>query len=108
MTDVAHIELIVAADEPALFFRSIRGAESYLEAIDVNDGVYRGAWGSEGQPHRIYAIDDCVHIDPLIDEAEQPDQLAGVLVTFLHAIGRPAAASDGLASLLAECEPYAQ
>ena len=37
------IALIVKADEPALFFSSIRNAENYLEAIDVENKVYPAA-----------------------------------------------------------------
>lgn len=40
-----EVRLIVAADEPPLFFSSVDAAEQYLEAIDVEDGVYPAAYG---------------------------------------------------------------
>ena len=45
------VGLVVAADEPALFFSSIEAAEAKLEAIDVEDGVYPVAYDPEGRPY---------------------------------------------------------
>ena len=49
----ATIKLIVAADEPVLFFSSIAAAESYLEWIDVEDGVYPIAYDPDGNVYRL-------------------------------------------------------
>lgn len=37
--------LFVAADEPLLVFPSVAAAAGYLEAVDVEDGVYPAAYG---------------------------------------------------------------
>ena len=42
--------LFVAADEPLLVFPSVSVAESHLEAIDVENGVYPAAFGPNGEP----------------------------------------------------------
>ena len=49
----AAIALIVAADEPALFFSSVNAAERYLEWIDVKDGVYSIAYDPDGSIYRL-------------------------------------------------------
>ena len=49
----AAIKLIVAADEPALFFASIGAAEGYLEWIDVRDGIYPIAYDPDGNVYRL-------------------------------------------------------
>ena len=53
MASPAAIALIVAADEPALFFSSIEAAESYLEWIDVENGVYPVAYDPDGNVYRL-------------------------------------------------------
>ena len=45
--------LFVAADEPLLVFPSVAAAERYLEAIDVENGVYPAAYGPNGELYRI-------------------------------------------------------
>ena len=52
MTEKA-IQLIVAADEPALFFASIEAAQRKLEWIDVRHGVFPVAYDPEGHVYRI-------------------------------------------------------
>jgi hypothetical protein len=47
------IKLIVAADEPALFYTSIEAAETDLEWIDVEDGVYPIAYDPDGNVYRL-------------------------------------------------------
>lgn len=42
--------LFVAADEPLLIYPSVAAAESHLEAVDVEDGVYPSAYGPNGEP----------------------------------------------------------
>ncbi len=98
------IALIVAADEPALFFASIRDAEQYLEPIDVQDGVYTAAYGPNGEPHRISTDGLRVTITEL-DDRSQPDALKALLLRYLAAMGETANDTDGLVSLLAQCEP---
>ena len=47
------MKLIVAADEPAIFFASVQHAERWVEAIDVEDGVYSAGFGPNGEPYAI-------------------------------------------------------
>jgi hypothetical protein len=49
----ATIKLIVAADEPALFYSSIDVAERALEWIDVENGVYPIAYDPDGNIYRL-------------------------------------------------------
>lgn len=76
--DEKRVKLIVAADEPALMFSSIQNAESYLEAIDVLDGVYRAAFGPAGERFNIEAAGDRVVIRRL-DETPDPEGLVRLL-----------------------------
>jgi len=47
------IKLIVAADEPALFYSSIEAAQTNLEWIDVDDDVYPIAYDPDGNIYRL-------------------------------------------------------
>lgn len=79
--------LFVAADEPLLVFPSVLAAESYLEALDVRNGVYRAAYGPSGKPYLIDSDGDDVVIEPT-GEPDRPDELSGLLSRYLQAIGR--------------------
>ena len=72
------VQLVVAADEPALMFSSIENAETYLEAIDVRDGVYGAAFGPAGERFSIVTIGERVVIQRL-DRAPDPEALAQLL-----------------------------
>jgi hypothetical protein len=50
---MTQVNLIVAADEPAIFFASVHDAERWMEPVDVEDGVYGAAFGPAGEPHVI-------------------------------------------------------
>ena len=100
---MADIELIVEADEPALFFSSVKGAEAYLEAIDVRNGVYRAAFGPDGQPFDIRAAGERVTITPALRGAE-PDKLRALLLRFLESTNdKNIGPDDDLPVLLARC-----
>lgn len=100
---MVDIELIVEADEPALFFSSVKGAEAYLEAIDVRDGVYRAAFGPDGQPFDIRAAGERVTITPAPRGAE-PDKLRALLMRFLESTNdRNIGPDDDLPVLLERC-----
>jgi hypothetical protein len=73
------IELIVEADEPALFFSSRSRAEAYLEAIDVRDGVYPVAYGPDGRLFQLEAIGNRVSINA-VEGAKAPDDLRALLL----------------------------
>lgn len=99
------IRLIVAADEPALFFTSVRLAENYLEAIDVEDGVYPNAYGPDGKPYKLEAVSGRVRITPSEGAESRPDELRTLLIRYLASTGVDQIAGTGsLSSLLARCE----
>ncbi|WP_298123550.1 hypothetical protein [Brevundimonas sp.] len=98
------IELIVEADEPALFFSSVGGAEAYLEAIDVRDGVYPVAYGPDGQVFRLEAVGDRVRINS-VEGSKAPDDLRKLLLRYLSAAeSHDVKSTDPLSGLLARCE----
>lgn len=101
------IELIVEADEPALFFSSVSGAEAYLEAIDVRDGVYPVAYGPDGQVFKLEAIGDRVRITS-IEGSRAPDDLRVLLFRYLSAVrAHDVKSTETLPGLLARCEAAA-
>ena len=101
---MSAIALIVQADEPALFFSSVSGAESYLEAIDVSDGVYPIAYGPDGQVFQLEAIGDRVRINS-VEGSKAPDDLRALLLRYLSAAKQhDVRSTDPLSSLLARCE----
>ena len=60
----ATIQLIVAADEPALFFTSIEAAQRKLEWIDVKAGVYPIAYDPQGNVYRLRYEGQHVIVEP--------------------------------------------
>ncbi|MDB5696858.1 MAG: hypothetical protein JWN21_2401 [Sphingomonas bacterium] len=94
--------LIVAADEPALFFSSLGAAVRHLEAVDVANGVYTAAFGPEGEPFAISSDGDIVSIEPTYGPAE-PEQLSAVLLRYHAASGRNLPADAPLPALLEGC-----
>ena len=79
--------LFVAADEPLLVFSSAEEAESSLEAIDVESGVYPEAYGPNGEPYRIGCDRNRVVVEPT-GEPNKPDELRLLLVRYLQAVGQ--------------------
>lgn len=79
--------LFVAADEPLLVFPTVLDAELYLEAIDVENGVYPIAYGRNGEPYSIRSDGMIVVIDRMPEPA-RPGELALLLRKYLAAIGR--------------------
>jgi hypothetical protein len=100
------IALVVAADEPALFFSSIRAAESYLEAVDVLDGVYPVAYSPTGDRFTLNAQDDHVVIEPDLCTPKDPAGLRSLLKHVLASRGLPQSEEASLENLIAVCEPY--
>jgi hypothetical protein len=101
------IRLIVAADEPALFFSSTDLAQKYIEAVDVRDGVYPEAYGPRGEPYDI-AVDECdgIVISRREGYAPQPERLRRILEDFLNACNINSLTSVTLEDLLILCNPY--
>ncbi len=108
MGDAASkIALIVAADEPALFYSSAELASIDLEAIDVDDGVYPIAYDPTGNPYRVFTQGARVVIEPAGGEA-RPAELAALLRTFLAAVGEAPGERESLPELLARCERFVE
>lgn len=99
-----RVGLIVAADEPALYFSSIAAAEDYLEAIDVVGGVYGGAYGPGGEVYDI-GVRNGRAVIRLNGEGSRPDALRALL---LRAPPNQTQARDGepLASLIKRCADF--
>jgi hypothetical protein len=96
------IALIIAADEPALFYASVKDAESDLEAIDVRDGVYTAAFGPNGEPYRIGTEGERVVIRAT-GEVPQPEKLKALLNFYFESTGRKATEDASLSELLNNC-----
>jgi hypothetical protein len=92
--------LFVAADEPLLVFPSATAAERWLEAIDVENGVYPAAYGPNGEPFSIDNERNRVVIEPT-GEPNKPDELKALLLRYLEATARPADGSLDLHELVA-------
>jgi hypothetical protein len=91
--------LIVAADEPALFYPSRQAAELDLEVIDVENGVYPAAYGPAGEPYRVSVSGKNVIIEPL-GGPNKPDELKALLLQYYEAIGEPADPAEELSSMV--------
>lgn len=102
---VTRIALIVAADEPALFFASLAQAERALEPVDVAEGIYPAAYGPGGEPHAITIDGHRVRIAPT-GEPPQPEALAALLCHFLKSTGQDPGPKPDLPDLLRLCEAY--
>ena len=79
--------LFVAADEPLLVFPSVSAAERYIEAVDVENGVYRAAYGPKGEPFRVGNARKRVIIEPT-GEPNRPDELRALLLRYLASTGQ--------------------
>jgi len=101
-----NVALIIAADEPAVFYKSIEAAELDLEAIDVEDRVYTAAFGPDGEPYHIQSQGDAVIITRATDEPNQPQELRRVILDFLAAMHIDVDEHAELHDLLKKCEPY--
>lgn len=105
MATESKIKLIVAADEPALFYSSVSEAAVDLEAIDVRDGVYPVAYGPEGQVFKLEAIGDRVRIFQVEGMPPRPNDLRALLLHYLSATGvDDLEETEPLGSLLARCD----
>lgn len=99
-----QVKLIVAADEPAIFFASLQDAESWMEAMDVEDGVYSAAFGPNGEPYTVSTDGTRVNIEET-GEAPQPEALKALLLKYFDALGEKPSADLELAALLERCSP---
>jgi hypothetical protein len=99
-TAVPDGALFVAADEPVLVFGSVADAEMWLEAVDVEDGVYPAAFGRSGEPFRLTTDGSTVVIERT-GEPNRPDELEALLLRYIGAVGRHPDPSLGLDELVA-------
>jgi hypothetical protein len=100
------ISLIIAADEPALFFSSLEVAQKYLEAVDVLSGVYSEAYGPKGEPYDITVDQWDGVVIRRSGGASQPQRLRKILEAFLHACHLPFSTDMSLQDLILLCSPY--
>jgi hypothetical protein len=105
MATESKIKLIVAADEPALFYSSVSQAELDLEAIDVRDGVYPVGYSPDGEVFKLEAIGDRVRISQVEGLPPRPDDLRALLLRYLSVTGvHDVEEAEPLESLLARCD----
>ena len=100
----AMIKLIVAADEPALFFSSIDAAAKHLEWIDVENGVYPVAYDPDGNVYRLRCEGQKVIVERDGDHCD-PAALNALLRKFIAAVYMPIESDDN-AFLLSLCSKY--
>jgi hypothetical protein len=101
------INLIVEADEPALFYHSIEDAEMDLEPYDVIDGVYKSIFGPNGEIYNISSEGHVVKIERLVGACDK-NKLISVVKNFLVSIGKIEESDDSisLGDMLIECVPF--
>jgi hypothetical protein len=96
------INLIVVADEPAIFFASLEDAERWMEPIDVDDGVYSAAFGPAGERH-IISIDGTSVSILQTGDTPQPEASRAVILRYLAATGETVGDDISLPALLDRC-----
>ena len=101
-------KLIVEADEPAILFSSVSRAESYMEPIDVRNGVYTAAFGPQGESYSFSTDGDQVMV--LLDESvpHNPERLKQILIRFLNAVHVTADQRESLEEILAKCARFVE
>jgi hypothetical protein len=89
---------VIADDLDLSFFATKEAAESYMEAIDVSNGVYVG-YDSEGRILNIRPKGQNSEIEVAEESPSHTEELCTLLSRWLDAIGKPADLRD-LRSLL--------
>ncbi|HEX8584313.1 MAG TPA: hypothetical protein VF680_07880 [Allosphingosinicella sp.] len=100
------LKLVVVADEPALLFSSISSAEGYLEAVDVENGVYPIAYDPTGKIYRLTTNGDHVVVEADSDLPADPDALQKVLFKLMTSRGFTFAAFPTLEDLIVLAEQF--
>lgn len=101
-----QVEFIIEADEPALFFADKRTAEHYLEAVDVETGVYPIAFDRRGLVYEVTPFDNRAELIPNSAGIYDVPRLKDLLRSFLVAAKVELSSSDSLEELLEKCAPY--
>lgn len=102
----AKVQIIVEADEPALFFRSKAAAEAYLEAYDIDEGVYPVAFDRSGQVYTIEVRGNSGLLVPNAEQRHDTERLRSTIIKFLNASKVRFLPDDTLDDLLAKCEQF--
>ena len=105
---IKEIQIVVAADEPALFFSSVEAAERSLEPYDVNEGIYTAAYDRSGLPYSITVEGNRVRLTPETSAGNKQEELRQLLLYYLTYDGETPPADTSLESLLALCDPRAR
>ena len=104
--------IIIAEGNDVALYSSLEDAESKLEGIDVDDGVYVGfdsagralALRAEGVRRSRRWVDiGTVHISVAQDVATHQEELSALLRSYLDAVGRTAKPDAKLHELVEEC-----
>lgn len=99
-----HIKYIIAEGADVNFFSTKKAAESYYEAIDVKEGIFRG-YDSDGRLLQIRPCGQASKISLAEHEPLHREELRVLLIEVLTRRGRPPA-DAALDALLTMCEPY--
>ena len=102
-----EIALIVEADEPAIFFSNVRAAAASMEAVDVDNGLYRKLFGPAGEVFEVSVIDGRAHI-ALVEGSNDLSGLRRVLVSFLSAMNIDHEVDESVSLLLEKCRPFVE
>lgn len=92
--------VFVAAGDALLIFPSVAAAIHSLEAIDVEEGLYPAAYGSNGEPYCLRCEANTVIIER-VGESSQPDALKALLLRHLEGCEDPADETQPLAEIVA-------
>jgi hypothetical protein len=79
--------VFVAADEPLLVFPSAAAAATWIEPIDVENGVYPAAYGPDGEHYQLGTQRNRVVIERT-GEPNKPEDLRVLLVRYLESTGQ--------------------
>lgn len=101
---MSAIQIIVAADEPALFFSSVAAAEGYIEAGDVD--TCTAIYGSKGEVYSIRAFNSRTIIEFNESESAKPNELVDLLLNFLSSINVTPKSNNSVSVLLEQCETH--
>jgi hypothetical protein len=92
--------LFVEDDEPLLVFPSIRAAENFLKADDVESGCHPAAYGPNGEQFAVRSEQGRVTV-ARIAQPDDPERLKAELLRYLEACEDPADAHEPLHDLVA-------
>jgi hypothetical protein len=104
MASSKTVRFIVEADVPALLFSSQERAERYLEAVDIDGGVYPAAFDADGRVYDIVPHDGHGCLVPR--NRTDKGRLRQVLARHLRTVGLQVSDEESLSDLLRKCDSY--